>query len=175
MIPQTGTARILFYLLVVLVLAQWLIPLAAYQSLPDRVPVHFDMAGNPDRWASKTGWELWIGPIIATFMAALAIVLLRFPQAFNVPRKAEIAALPPEPRARLHDLMREMILAIFVCVLLLMLAINAMVLRLATSSGGSPSFALIILAMVVPLAVVLVYMVRITRAADEAKREAGMS
>jgi uncharacterized membrane protein len=33
--------------------------LAVFQSLPDRIPVHFDISGQPDRWESK-GTGVWL-------------------------------------------------------------------------------------------------------------------
>ncbi len=45
-------------------------------SLPERVPVHFDLSGNPDRWGSR--WE-----VLATGLGALIILLLIY---YFVPR-----------------------------------------------------------------------------------------
>jgi uncharacterized membrane protein len=173
MIPQSGLGRSLFFLLIALTIGLWLLPLAFYDALPERVPVHFDLSGNPDRWAERGGWEMWVGPITTTFMAILCIVLLKFPGAYNVPRKAEIAILPPAARARLHDLMREMMLAIFVCIAILMGGLNLFTLLIATGAALKTPWALIVLLVTAPLAVAILYLYRITRAADAAKTMAG--
>ena len=175
MIPQTGLGRILFFLHLALIIAQWILPLSAMSSLPDQVPVHFDLAGNPDRFASKTSWEMWFGSIIGTFLGALVIVLMRFPGAYNVPRKAEIAALPTTQRERIHDLMREMLLAIFTIVQVLVLALVATIFALASATTMKMPWVLIVAFMAAPLAVGIIYLVRISSAVDVAKREAATS
>lgn len=171
MIPQTGIGRFFFFLHIAMIAAQWVLPLAMMSSLPDQVPVHFDLAGNPDRFASKSSWEMWFGSIIGTFLGILVIVLMRFPGAYNVPRKAEIAALPTTQRERIHDLMREMLLAIFTVVQMLMLAMLATTFAIASSTPMKMPWVLIVAFLAVPMAVVIVYLVRISRAVDDAKRE----
>lgn len=174
MVPQTATGRVLFYLLIFLVLGQWLLPLAFCDSLPNRVPVHFDLAGNPDRFAEKSGWELWVGPMAGTFMGILTLIALRFPIVWSIPRKDEIDSLPPLPRSRLYDLVREMILAIFVFVQAMFLTITWMTISFAKATTPAFPWALILTYVLAPLAVVMVYLVRISRALDDAKREAGI-
>lgn len=175
MIPQTGIGRFLFFFHIALIAAQWLVPLAAMSSLPDTIPVHFDFRGDPDRFASKTSWELWFSPIVATFLGSLGIVLLHFPGTYNVPRRAEIAALPEKQRAHLHDLLREMLLAIFTVVQALMLAVIILIIAFATATSAPFPWLLLIGFLCAPLAVMIVYLVRIPRAVDAAKREAGIS
>ena len=45
------------------------------QYLPDRVGVHYDISGEPDRWGSK--WELLILPGIALVLAAGFLIAIR--------------------------------------------------------------------------------------------------
>jgi uncharacterized membrane protein len=175
MIPQAVIGRFLFFLHIALIIAQWVLPLAMMSSLPDQVPVHFDLAGNPDRFASKTSWEMWLGSSIGTVLGMIVIVLMRFPGAYNVPRKAEIAALPATQRERMHDIMREMLLAIFTVVQILMLAMIATIFAIASSTPMKMPWVLIVAFLAVPMVVVIVYLVRISRAVDDAKREAGLS
>ncbi len=175
MIPQTGIGRFLFFFLIALTAAQWLLPLAVMSSLPERVPIHFDLQGNPDRYTSRTSWELWFGAIIGTFLGVLVIALMKFPGAYNVPWKAEIAALPEPQRHRLHDLMREMLLGIFVAVQGMMLAMVALIFSLADERNVKMPWFIIIAFLVVPLAIMAAYLVRISRALDRAKCEAGMA
>jgi uncharacterized membrane protein len=173
MIPQTGTGRILFFLHLALILAQWLLPLAAISSLPDQVPVHFDMSGNPDRYASKNSWEMWFGGYVGTFLGVLVLGLLKIPGSYNMPRKAEIALLPLRQRERLHDLMREMLLALFCTVQALVLTMVALIFAFAGATTFKFPWILIVAFILLPMLVLLLYVWRVSRAVDRAKREVG--
>ncbi|MBM3268727.1 MAG: SdpI family protein [Candidatus Sericytochromatia bacterium] len=50
---------------------------ALYPSLPDRLPMHWDVAGRIDRWADKTFWSVFFQPLLAAGMVALAWLLPR--------------------------------------------------------------------------------------------------
>jgi uncharacterized membrane protein len=52
-------------------------------DLPARVPMHFNAAGQADRWGSKR--ELLFVPVIAVVIYLLLSVLGRFPQLYNYP------------------------------------------------------------------------------------------
>lgn len=51
--------------------------------LPDRVPLHFGMDGQPDRWGSS--WELMLVPVIALGLYALLTFVARIPHHYNYP------------------------------------------------------------------------------------------
>ncbi len=53
----------------------------SWSSIPDKIPAHYDLAGNVDRWGSKT--ELLILPIMSWIMYGFITVLERFPTAWN--------------------------------------------------------------------------------------------
>ncbi len=42
-----------------------------WKDLPDKVPAHYNFAGEVDRWGSK--WELWIFPGLMFESAAIAM------------------------------------------------------------------------------------------------------
>ncbi len=68
--------------------------------LPARVPLHFDLAGNPDGWGTPA--TLLYFPGIAVFIYLLFTVVTRFPSAFNYPVR-----VTPQNRARLEALALE--------------------------------------------------------------------
>jgi hypothetical protein len=70
--------------------------------LPARVPLHFDLAGNPDGWGTPA--TLLYFPGIAVFIYLLFTVVTRFPSAFNYPVR-----VTPQNRARLEALALNMI------------------------------------------------------------------
>ena len=52
-----------------------------WANIPDPLPMHYDFAGNVDRWGDKT--ELIILPIITPIMYGFMTVIERIPQVWN--------------------------------------------------------------------------------------------
>ena len=93
-----------------LVLAIWL-----GMTLPDRYPVHFDLAGNPTRWEER-GRGMWILLVAIGFltMAKMHLIqwgLLRDPDSrlLNVPHKELFFRLPRERRIPVFRRMSRML------------------------------------------------------------------
>lgn len=82
-----------------LALSDWIIELAGFafllflialpiiflKDMPDEIPVHFNAAGLPDGYGSRS--TIWLLPIIGTVMYVLMTVLSFFPQIYNFPVK----------------------------------------------------------------------------------------
>ena len=65
---------------------------SSWSALPDRIPLHFDGAGTPDRWGGKAA--IWWVPSIGLALVAVLTVLQRFPWVCNIPvRVTEANAL----------------------------------------------------------------------------------
>lgn len=85
----------------------WWRALAWYPHLPDRIPMHFNGSGTPDRWADR-GWEWFLLPgmsvLLVTLFAAIALFLdwmaMRTPALINVPNKELFVRLSPIGRLR---------------------------------------------------------------------------
>jgi len=58
-----------------------LIPALNYGELPDKIPIHFGINGEADRYGSTM--ELWIIPIIGITLMALLWGVSKFPHTFN--------------------------------------------------------------------------------------------
>ncbi len=80
-----------------------------YPRLPDRYPIHFDMSGTPDGWASKSVATWFLLPLVSLVMTALMMGLglgginamaRHTPGLINIPRKDEFLRLSPEERVR---------------------------------------------------------------------------
>ena len=52
-----------------------------WSKIPDKVPMHYDFAGNIDRWGSKL--EILILPIITWIMYVFMTIIEKFPEAWN--------------------------------------------------------------------------------------------
>jgi uncharacterized membrane protein len=95
----------------------WAIALMMWDGLPDRIPLHFDFHGVPDRWGAPSVAN-WLGmPIISSVMsvmmggAALCVGLLarHMPGIVNVPDKALWMSLPAEARVRSLSSLRALL------------------------------------------------------------------
>jgi uncharacterized membrane protein len=58
----------------VLLAAMWVFAAAVYTRLPDRIPTHFDIHGQPDRWGGRG--SAFVFPLIATAVALLITEVL---------------------------------------------------------------------------------------------------
>lgn len=76
--------------------------LAGTSPLPDRIPTHFGMDGNPNGWGSPVA--LLLLPVIALAVYLLITVVSRFPAAFNYPVR-----VTAENRARLQEVTLNMV------------------------------------------------------------------
>jgi uncharacterized membrane protein len=70
--------------------------------LPDRIPTHFDLAGNPNGWGSPA--MLLLFPVLTAGIYLLITIVARFPAAFNYPVR-----VTAENRPRLQALALSMI------------------------------------------------------------------
>ena len=70
--------------------------------LPDKVPTHFDAAGNANAWGPPG--TLWILPVIAVVLYLLVTVISLVPTGVK-----KAARLSPESKARLDALTKQMI------------------------------------------------------------------
>lgn len=64
-------------------IAQAILILAAWNTLPEVIPVHFDWTGNPDGFGNKSDLLLLLGLSIATYVGLTW--LGRYPEKFNYP------------------------------------------------------------------------------------------
>ena len=60
--------------------------------LPAQIPVHFDLAGRPDRWG--TPQMLWMIPLVTAVIYGLMTLVARYPSAFNFPVRIKPATRP---------------------------------------------------------------------------------
>jgi uncharacterized membrane protein len=82
----------------------WISYQAVYgpNPLPQRIPTHFNVAGQADGWGSPSA--LWLLPAVAVGLYVLISVVASFPAAFNYPVRVTAAS-----RARLEGLTLRMI------------------------------------------------------------------
>ena len=150
----------------------WLLALAFYFPLPQTIPVHFDLAGNPTRYGSK--FSLLLLP--AAFSIAPAIILLAtrfrftlvndYPYLVNLPAffATHLPKLSPERQSWWINRLFEANLALGAGLTAIMLIIEWFILRGTVSgeiSGWITGF--ILLAVFVPIVVYVLYLRRLGR------------
>lgn len=69
-----GLTLVVIILLIVL-------PAFYYNQLPDRIPIHFDGAGNPDGYGSKS--MIWLLPGIGLVLYVILFQITKYPHTFN--------------------------------------------------------------------------------------------
>jgi uncharacterized membrane protein len=89
------------------------LPIIYLKDLPDSIPSHFNAAGQPDDYGSRS--TLWLLPLTGSFMYILMTVLSGFPQIYNYPVKitSENAVMQYTIATRLIRILKTVILIIF--------------------------------------------------------------
>ena len=133
------------------------VDVALYPALPDPLPVHFDFAGEPDRWADKSVWTvfgvLMIGAAVVVLLSVLSIVAARFNVRAQTDDSAEQAAL----RTRVQRNMLTSLLSQLSFVIALGISAIELTQRLLPGAGWTVAvcaIGLVVLIMVVVIAAV---------------------
>src|SRR5262245_30336931 len=61
---------------VVVLILGWWIALSVYPSLPERVPVHFGVTGEADRWGGR--WMIFLMPLVGAAVIAFGYWLFEY-------------------------------------------------------------------------------------------------
>lgn len=77
----------------------------AWQSAPEQIPMHYNAAGEIDRWSGKG--ELLFLPIVAAALYVFLTLISRFPAAWNMP-----GAVTEENRQRMYSAMLTLLIAL---------------------------------------------------------------
>jgi len=119
--------------------------LAGPQKLPDRIPTHFDAAGNPNGWG--TPGMLLLLPVVAVMLYLVLTVASRFPAAFNFPVRVRATV-----RLQAERITLDMMAWIKAELVLLLALLQSAMIRAA--QGGDPRLN----PLMVPIAIVLIFM-----------------
>lgn len=99
-------------LLVIATVVVWALAVAYWSELPNQIPMHFGLNGEPDRFAEKSvvSW-FWMPTLAAVFAIGLGFLLPRWVRAMavanssllNVPDQKRFRALSTDARVRVID------------------------------------------------------------------------
>jgi uncharacterized membrane protein len=74
-----------------------------YNQLPDKIPGHYNAAGEVNRWGNKS--EIFITPIITVLLYLFITVLTFFPKIWNVPGQ-----LTEDNRVAVYQCIKSMVI-----------------------------------------------------------------
>jgi uncharacterized membrane protein len=139
---------------------------SVYPRLPGRIPIHFNMAGEPDRWSGRGGLVLL--PVLAVLMTAGLYLVIRLtpkwaanPRYLNIPHKAEFLRLPAEKQAAYWNLYKEFFAALAAAMNLLFYLIVRATVRIAMGSAELLPFRLMLPALILIVLVMAWYFWRL--------------
>lgn len=119
----------------------------AYPRLPERIPVHFGISGQPDAWAGRSVASWFLLPAVtaalALMMHAVSTSGASSPHLWNLPDKRLFLRLPRAEQAPVIARMQRVIAMISIVLTALLSAIHAGIYH--ASTGGSetlPAWAL---------------------------------
>jgi uncharacterized integral membrane protein len=173
-------ARVLYRLNALLLVGFFLVSIAAWGHVPERVPLHFSFAGDPDIWVAKSIVS-WLGlPALAVAIAAFFYGLHRagrpYPKTWDVPEKEEFLRLPPGGQAAVWEIMDQTVAGTMLLTTVLFMGAQAAVYLVATGrADGIPWYIAILEVAVIAGVVVLafVYKRRVRRYIRSRRRTLG--
>jgi hypothetical protein len=56
-------------LAIVFLIISWWVALGAYPRLPEKIPIHFGISGEPDGWGGR--WMIFLMPVITTLIVGM--------------------------------------------------------------------------------------------------------
>jgi uncharacterized membrane protein len=129
------------------------LPVIWYNNLPETIPVHFNAAGVPDGYGSRS--TLWILPVTGLFMWLLMTVLEAFPQVYNFPVKITAENIVTQYRmaTRLLRILKTVILILFSF-------ISFQTIKTATGGSSGLGKAFLPVFLLITFGVIIIYMVR---------------
>lgn len=80
-IKKTPYRIVMNIICLLMIIGIFLYLIVNWGNIPDKIPGHYDFAGNVDRWGNKS--ELWICPIITVILYIGLSIIEKFPQIWN--------------------------------------------------------------------------------------------
>jgi uncharacterized membrane protein len=143
--PKSNRGQLAHLCNLAILAAMFVFAFVTYDSLPERIPVHFNFAGNADRWADKSliAWLAMpltaLGLTAALYASALLVAWAKkHPKLLSMPNKEKFLALPPEIQDPIWQQMKNMLY--WICVPTNVIMFYTEYAMYSMASGGSQTF-----------------------------------
>jgi len=162
-----GVGKALILLILVGLVLIWVVGVYAYSTLPERVPVHFNLWGEPDAYGDRIIFlilpsALTLGPsiILVTSLKRFSLVN-KHPYLINLPAfYTRITNLPQHLRGQWINRYFEALLALGASITLFMLAIQVMIYHGAVNRGLPAIYPIAIITTPIPLTTAFILYLR---------------
>ncbi|GAA0589915.1 hypothetical protein GCM10009001_02330 [Virgibacillus siamensis] len=154
-VPATGWEKLFNFLSFAVIITTIVYTITQYDSLPDRIPTHFNAQGEADGWGSRT--TIFILPTITALSFILLYFLTKAPHIFNLPVK-----ITDENAPRIYSLARTM-MAVFNFEIVLILSYATWSTIQAAHGGTTIGVVFILFTVFVPLITMILFIVKMNR------------
>lgn len=102
----------------------WILTIFSYNSLPDTIPIHFNMEGKVDRYGDKG--EIISLPLVGTIIFIGISILNKFPHIFNYLAEitTENALTQYQSATRMLRILKLVVILIFITITLLTINVS---------------------------------------------------
>ena len=133
----TGLAKLALGICILASLASAVYATVSYEAMPQRVPIHFGLSGEPDQWAAKSYVSVMLVPslnlVISPFLALMALLTANAKRSVRGGSGGRSAEAQLAFRAAVANLLSGT--ALFICLLLSFLSVQTI--RVGLSEIGS--------------------------------------
>jgi len=146
----------------------------SWPRLPDRIPVHFGIDGQPDAWSERTLVSWFALPGVAVLLVLLMglfrTLMHRYPRLVNLPDRTRLSELPELARGPVLEMLSGFLSAVQSELLVLFGLIHLATFR---SAMGEPSqgimITVLLLAILTSPVLLVVFFLRLQPALDRGK------
>lgn len=125
----TNTDQFLEVLSIITLVGLWALVIYGFSILPETIPVHFDLKGQPDSYGSNA--SILFLPILSTLLYVGLTIINRYPHIFNYPVK-----ITPENALRQYTNATKMIRVLKLIVLGVFFLIEFFTIRSALGASA---------------------------------------
>jgi uncharacterized membrane protein len=130
-----------------------IIPFIYYSKLPEKIPVHFNIAGEPDKYGNKS--SLWLLPLTGTIMYIGFTILEAFPQIYNYPVK-----ITPENIVKQYRLATRLIRILKSVILIIFSYLSFQTINTASGATSGLDKSFLPISLLITFGVIIIYIVR---------------
>ena len=132
--------KILFILSSILAITSLRIAIFYWGKLPDIIPTHFGISGQPDDWNQKSLFYVFLLPGLQILLQAMFVFLYYKPQYSDMPTTMWLMTLEKKHRDHAFDLIRKMLIgtSLWIGVLFTYMTYMMNISALNNNTGMSP-------------------------------------